>query len=97
VPRARRVFFVCLALAIALLLASIWISQDRFDAVTSVGLGRLAVIAATIGATAAAWGTAVWIASVYRIVWPLVTMVCAIATGLAGMAAFWHFTGARGW
>lgn len=96
-PRARRVFFVCLALAIALLLASVWISQDRFDAVTSVGLGRLVLIAATIGATAAAWGTAVMIASVHRIVWPLVTMVFAVVTGLAGMAAFWHFTGAPGW
>jgi hypothetical protein len=97
VPRARRLYFVCLTLASALLLASVWISQDRFDAVPSIGLPRLVVIAATIAATAATWGTAVMIASVHRIVWPLATTVVAIVIGLAGMAAFWHFTGARGW
>jgi drug/metabolite transporter (DMT)-like permease len=97
VSRARRLYFLCLALAIALLLASVWISQDRFDAVPSVGLPRLVVIAATLGATAATWGTAVMIASVHRIVWPLVTTVVAVVMGLGGLAAFWHFTGASGW
>jgi len=49
-PRARRLFFRFMVVAVALLVAAVWISQDRYDAVSSVGLLRLAVIAATIGA-----------------------------------------------
>jgi len=83
--------------AVALLVSALWISQDRYDTVYSVGLLRLVVIAATVGATAATWGTAVMIASVHRIVWPLVTTTVAIVGSLASVAVFWHLVRAPGW
>ena len=83
--------------AVALLVSALWISQDRYDTVYSVGLLRLVVIAATVGATAATWGTAVMIASVHRVVWPLVTTTVAIVGSLASVAVFWHLVRAPGW
>jgi len=83
--------------AIALLVSAVWISQDRYDAVYSVGLLRLVVIAATLGAAAATWGTAVMIASVHRIVWPLIATTLAVVGSLASIAVFWHLVRAPGW
>jgi hypothetical protein len=95
--RARRLFFRLMIVAIALLVSAVWISQDRYDAVYSVGLLRLVVIAATLGAAAATWGTAVMIASVHRIVWPLIATTLAVVGSLASIAVFWHLVRAPGW
>jgi hypothetical protein len=86
-----------MAVAIALLASAVWISQDRFDAVAGVGVVRLIVIAATIAAAAATWGTAVMIASVHRVGWPLVTTTFAVIGGIASIAVFWHLAHAQGW
>ena len=95
--RARRLYFQFMLVAIAMLVSAVWISQDRYDVVTSVGLIRLVIIAATIAASAATWGTAVMIASVHRVVWPLVATTVAVVGGLASIAVFWHLAHAQGW
>lgn len=95
--RARRLYFISLSVTIALLIAAVWISGEQYDADYGLAWVRFVVIAATVGAAATTWGTAIMIASVHRIVWPLVANTISVALGITSIAGFWHLTHARGW
>lgn len=95
-PRARRLYFLSLSITIALLVAAVWISQDRYDGY-ALSWVRFVVISVALAAAAATWGTAVMIASVHRRVWPLIINTITVGLGIASTATFWHLSRARGW
>src|SRR5512142_1376332 len=85
VDRARRLYFTMLGVALALFGASI--GPTEFGSTKE--LVRFGVLVATVGAGAATWGTAVMIASVYRVVWPLVLSTATVVAGVVAIAIWW--------
>jgi hypothetical protein len=87
--RARRLYFLSLSAAIGLFGASAWLSAARPEVGSSGALLHFGIFVVAIGAAAATWGTAVAIASVHRVVWPLVAATITLVAGLGATAAWW--------
>jgi hypothetical protein len=89
VKRAKRLYFALLFSAIALAAASTWLSMGPSAYGSTRELVRFLVFVATIAVGGATWATAVMIASVYRIVWPLVAATVTLVAALAATVARW--------
>ena len=87
--RARRLYFATLGAGLALFAASICLSIGPAELGSTRALVRFVVLVAAVGAAAATWGTAVMIASVYRVVWPLVASTATIVACLVAVAIWW--------
>jgi hypothetical protein len=89
VKRAKRLYFALLVSALVLASVSTWLSVGPSDYGSTRALLRFLVFVATIAAGGATWATAVMIASVYRIVWPLVAATVTLVAALAATVARW--------
>jgi len=87
VTRARSLFFGFLAAAVALFAFWKRVSASPHEIGSALALVSPCLFVVAVACAAAAWGTAVMVASVHRVTWPLVTAVCAVVAGLA--VAFW--------
>jgi hypothetical protein len=89
VAKARRLFFTLLALAVFLAAAAAWLSLGLSDSGSTRAIVRFVMCVLAIAAAAATWATAVAIASVHRVVWPLVTATAIGVAGIGTTAAWW--------
>jgi glucan phosphoethanolaminetransferase (alkaline phosphatase superfamily) len=89
VAKARRLFFTLLAVAIALAAAAASLSLGLSDVGSTRALARFVVCVLAVAAVAATWATAVAIASVHRVVWPLVMTTAMVVAGIGTTAAWW--------
>jgi hypothetical protein len=89
VATAKRLFLVLLAAALVLFAAVARLSVTPAEFGSLRALARFGAFAAALGAAAGAWGAAVRIASVHRVVWPLVTAAATVVAGLAATAVWW--------
>ena len=79
----------CLGAAVALAVGAAWLSAGSSGVGTIAALARFVVVLAAVGAAIATWATAVIIASVHRVVWPLVTATVTVVAGVVTTAAWW--------
>jgi hypothetical protein len=89
VARARSLFVGSLASAVALFVVWAWLGDRPHEIGSSLALVRPCVFVAALASAAATWGVAVMVASVYRVLWPLVTAVAAVVSGLAVVVWSW--------
>jgi hypothetical protein len=89
VARVRTLFVGFLASAVALFVAWAWLGDQPHEIGSSLALVRPCVFVLALASAAATWGVAVMAASVYRVVWPLVTAVAAVVSGLAVVFRSW--------
>ena len=87
--RARRLFFTLLAVAVSLAAAAAWLSLGLADVGSTRALVRFVVFVLAVAAGAATWGTAVAIAAVHRVGWPLAVATATLVAGLGTTAAWW--------
>jgi hypothetical protein len=85
--RAKLFYFGFLCAAIVLFGCASWLPSGADDVGSTRGLIRFLVMFAAIGGAIATWGTAVMIASVHRVLWPLATTTVLILVSLALAAA----------
>jgi hypothetical protein len=86
VKRAKIVYFSSLGAALGLLALAATLTFGSACSEWPCGFVRFVVLIAAAGSALGAWGTAVMIASVYKVAWPLlltVTMVVLAATAFA--------------
>jgi hypothetical protein len=83
-------YFALMTCAVALLVATFWAAGPgwRFEMV------RLLLGAATCAAALATWGTAIFIAYVYRVTWPILVLTGLVLVAGGGFA-FWCHTNAQ--
>jgi hypothetical protein len=81
-----------MALAIALLIATLWAAGSVFG--WKLEMLRFLLGAATCGAAIATWATAIFIAYVHRVTWP-VLLLTALVVVAGGGFAFWAHTNAQ--
>ena len=89
VAKARRLFFTLLAVAVSLGAVAAWLSLGLSDFGSTRALARFVVCVLAVAAAAGTWGTAVAIASVHRVAWPLVTATTLLVVAIGTTAAFW--------
>ena len=87
--RAKRLYLALLVSALALAAVSTWLSMGPSEYGSTRALVRFLVFVATIAVAGATWATAVMIASVHRVVWPLVAATVTLVAALAATVARW--------
>ncbi len=82
-----------MACAIGLSIATMMTAASDFS--WKLQLVEFALGAATIGAAAATWATAIFIAYVHRVTWPVVLLTGVVVVVVGGGFAFWAHTNAQ--
>jgi hypothetical protein len=90
--RARAVYFGALCSAAFLFFCAGQISPGMDAVGWSLGLVRFLLVAAAIGSAILTWATAVHLAYVYRVTWP-VGLATALVVGVVGTTAIRWFAG----
>jgi hypothetical protein len=92
VTRALRLYFGFLTCAIVLSIAAVSTAGAAFS--WRMELVQFALGAAAVGAAAATWATAIFIAYVHRVTWPFVVLTALVVVAGGGFA-FWAHTNAQ--
>lgn len=89
-PGAFRVYYLLLALTFVLAGAAVWVAHldDPFG--WNLELTRFLLGAGLAAAAVASWGTAVFIAYVHRVTWPILLLVGMVVIAGGGFAVWSH-------
>jgi hypothetical protein len=88
VARARKLYFTFLSLSVVLFGAAA-VMTPLFGPSAMISLWHFVVVGLAFGASAATWGTAVMIASVHKVTWPIALSTGLVVTSCVLWAATW--------
>ncbi len=89
-PRAFRLFYLLVALTFVLAAASVWAAHldDPFG--WNLELTRFLLGAGLLATAVSSWATAIFIAYVHRVTWPIVVLVGMVVIAGSGFAVWCH-------
>lgn len=87
-PRAFRVFYSLVAVTFALAGAAVWAAHVDDSIGSNLEIVRFLLGGALLGAAAASWATAIFIAYVHRVTWPIVVLVGMVVIAGTGFAVW---------
>ena len=89
-PRAFRVYYLLVALTFVLAGTAVWVAHldDPFG--WNLELTRFLLGAGVAAVAVASWGTAIFIAYVYRVTWPIMVLVGIVVIAGGGFAVWCH-------